>query len=171
MCVIIYKPSGAKLPDLETLDRAYQRNPHGCGLVSPKIFYKGLSYNSFKKNLKECSESEPLLIHFRFATHGSVNRSNCHPFFDKETNTFFMHNGIINAVRPNKDQTDSECAFRRILQPYIRIYGIDSKEFLDAANHIIGYHSKFAFMQGSDIRLFGEYFIYKDCYYSNLRFL
>ena len=165
MCVIIYKPAGVKLPDLETLDKAYQRNPHGCGLVSPSAFYKGLSYNSFKKHLKECSESEPLLIHFRFATHGSVRRSNCHPFFDKETNTFFMHNGII-----NKDQTDSECAFRRILQPYIKQYGLDSEELTGAANHIRGY-SKFAFMQGFDVRLFGEYFLYKDCHYSNLRFL
>ncbi len=171
MCVIIYKPAGRDLPSLDILDRAYRRNPHGCGIVSPSVFYKGLSYASFKKNLKECCKEEPLLIHFRYATHGSVKKSNCHPFYDKETKTYFMHNGIISGINPLKDKTDSECAFRRILQPYINKYGLDSVELFKTANQVKGFHSKFAFMQGNNVRLFGEFFQYQDCYFSNLRFL
>lgn len=75
MCVIIYKPAGKELPSLDILDKAYRRNPHGCGIVSPNVLYKGLSYTSFKKNLKRCNKEEPLLIHFRYATHGSVKKS------------------------------------------------------------------------------------------------
>ncbi len=171
MCVIIYKPAGKELPNSDILDRAYQRNPHGCGLVSPSVFYKGLSYNSFKKNLKECKINEPLLIHFRFATHGSVKKANCHPFFDEETETYFMHNGIMYGIKPSKDKTDSECAFRWLLQPYIKKYGLFSKKVTETANQIRGYYSKFAMMQGSNVELFGEYFQYQDCYFSNLRFL
>ncbi len=170
MCVIIYKPAGVKLPNSDILDTAYQRNPHGCGLVSPNIFYKGLSYNSFKKHLKVCSESESILIHFRFATHGSVKRSNCHPFYDAETDTFFMHNGVLNGIRPNKDRTDSECAFRWFLQPIVKKYGLHSKEMSDTVKQIMGF-SKFAFMQGSDVRLFGVFLYFDGCFYSNLRFL
>lgn len=159
------------MPASDILDKAFHRNPHGCGLVSPSIFYKGLSYSSFKTALRRCSEDEPLLIHFRFATHGSVRRANCHPFFDKETNTYFMHNGVLGAIGPSKDRTDSECAFRWILQPYIQKYGLDSTELAETANQIRGNHSKFAFMQGSDVKLFGEYFSYENCFFSNLRFL
>lgn len=171
MCVIIYKPAGKELPSLDLLNRAYQRNPHGCGLVSPSVFYKGLSYNSFKKHLKECHINEPLLIHFRFATHGSVKKSNCHPFYDKDTGAYFMHNGIIGAIHPAKDKTNSECAFRWLLQPYIKRYGLNSKELIETAEQVRGYYSKFAFLQGSHIRLFGEYYLYQGCYFSNLRFL
>lgn len=171
MCVIIYKPVGKELPSLDILNRAHQINPHGCGLVSPSVFYKGLSYNSFKRYLKECCVDEPLLIHFRFATHGSIKKSNCHPFYDKETETYFMHNGIMGGIKPSKDKTDSECAFRWLLQPYVKRYGLDSKEVAETAEQIRGYCSKFAFMQGSDVRLFGEYFLYQDYYFSNLRFL
>ena len=171
MCVIIYKPAGKESPSLDILDRAYQRNPHGIGLVSLSVFYKGLSYNSFKRYLKERSIDEPLLIHFRFATHGSIKKSNCHPFYDEETNTFFMHNGIIGGIKLLKDKTDSECAFRRILQPYIKRYGLDSKEFFETVNQVRGFHSKFAFMQGSNVKLFGEFFHYQEYYFSNLKFL
>lgn len=171
MCVIIYKPAGKELPSLDILDKAYRRNPHGCGVVSPNVLYKGLSYTSFKKNLKRCNKEEPLLIHFRYATHGSVKKSNCHPFYDQETETYFMHNGIIGGINPPKDKTDSECAFRRILQPYIKRYGLDSVELLKTANQVRGFHSKFAFIQGDNVRLFGEFFHFQDCYFSNLRFL
>lgn len=171
MCVIIYKPASKDFPSIDILDRAYRRNPHGCGLVSPSVFYKGLSYASFKKYLKECTKEEPLLIHFRYATHGSVKKSNCHPFYDKETETYFMHNGIMGGIQPLKDKTDSECAFRWILQPYIKMYGLDSKDFFETANQVRGFHSKFAFMQNGNVKLSGEFFHYQDCYFSNLRFL
>lgn len=168
MCVIIYKPVGVKLPDCDILNRAQVRNPHGCGLVSPSVFYKGLSYDSFKKNLNECSIDEPLLIHFRFATHGSIKKANCHPFYDKETETYFMHNGILN-VRSYNDMTDSECAFDSYLKPVLSD-GIDSYQLEFVVQRIIG-GSKFAFMQGDKVKLFGDYVSYDDCYYSNLRFL
>lgn len=170
MCVIIYKPAGKELPSLDILDKAYHRNPHGCGLVSPSVFYKGLSYNSFKKNLKECCSDEPLLIHFRLATHGSVKKPNCHPFYNKEIDTFFMHNGILYGIRPYRDKTDSECAFECFLQPTIKKYGLQSEELSMEVDNIIGY-SKFAFMQGDKVRLFGDYILYGDYYFSNLRFL
>lgn len=169
MCVIIYKPAGVEIPSTEILNKAHLRNPHGCGLVSPTIQYKGLSYNSFLKHLRKCNVEEPLLIHFRFATHGSVKRSNCHPFYDTETDTYFMHNGVLR-IYPKKDMTDSEYAFRNILQPYIKKYGLNSEELEKTVCQVIGY-SKFAFMQGDMVRLFGDYINYKGCYYSNLRFL
>ena len=170
MCVIIYKPAGVKLPSLAILDQAQSLNRDGCGICSPSVTYKGLSYKSFLAHLSKCDEEEPVLIHFRMATHGSVKRSNCHPFYDAETETYFMHNGILSGITVRGDKTDSECAFRDLLLPYIKRYGLNSKKVADCANQIRGY-SKFALLQGENVRLFGDFINAKGCYYSNLRFL
>ena len=170
MCVIIYKPAGAEIPAKELLDKAYKRNPHGCGLVSPSVSYKGLSYALFESKLKRCKKEEPLLIHFRLATHGSVRRKNCHPFLDKTTSTYFMHNGVMGWASPNKDETDSEWVFRKYLQPCITLHGIESEELKRLSSNIMG-GSRFAFMQGDKVLLLGDYTERNGLYFSNLRFL
>ena len=66
--------------------------------------------------------------------------------------------------------TDSETAFRNILVPVIDRYGIDSEEFDETVNSIIG-TSRLAFMVNGRAYLFGAYYYLNGCYYSNLRFL
>lgn len=112
--------------------------------------------------------NEPMLIHFRWATHGSVCKSNCHPFFDKDTKTYFMHNGVLPISSVN-DMTDSEIAFREDLVPYLGFGTIHSKIVANAVNKIIG-HSRFALMRDGDVHLFGQWFLKYGCYFSNLRF-
>lgn len=170
MCVIIYKPAGIKLPCLDIIDKAHKKNPHGCGLCSPSVYYKGLSYATFKRYLATCKVEEPLLIHFRFATHGSIKTDNCHPFYDKTTGIYFMHNGILSNINPQNDQTDSECAFRKILLPFVVKNGLHSIAFSQYISRIIGF-SKFAFMQDDEVKLFGDYVYMSGLYFSNLRFL
>lgn len=170
MCVILFKPAGVDIPSQALLSKAQNRNPHGCGLCSPTVNYKGLYFNSFLKALKRVPKEEPLLIHFRYATHGSVKRSNCHPFYDSETNTHFMHNGMLYGIQSYQDKTDSEFAFEHFLQPVIKEYGLQSEELGMEVDNIIGY-SKFAFMQGEEVRLFGDFILRGGLYFSNLRFL
>ena len=170
MCVIIYKPAGVELPSKELLTRAQRINPHGCGLCSPTVTYKGLSFGSFLKNLNKVPKEEPLLIHFRFATQGSVRKGNCHPFYDEDTKTYFMHNGVLSGFLPHKDMTDSEQCFRWIFVPYLKKHGLESEKTKEEIKYQIGF-SKFAFMQGDKVTLFGD-FIYRDgLYFSNLRFI
>ena len=69
-----------------------------------------------------------------------------------------------------RDKTDSETAFIRYLYPYIEQYGLHSPETLKMVQNIIE-SSKFAFMQGDDVRLFGHFEEWQDCYFSNLRFI
>lgn len=170
MCVIIYKPAGVDMPSFALLYKARSRNPHGCGLCSPTVTYKGLSFISFLKALKRVPKEEPLLIHFRYATHGSVKRSNCHPFYDSEIGTHFMHNGMLYGIQSYQDKTDSEFAFEHFLQPVIKEYSLQSEELGMEVDNIIGY-SKFAFMQGEKVRLFGDFILLDRLYFSNLRFL
>ncbi len=168
MCVIIVKPAGVKMPSNEIINAAYNANPHGCGIVSPSAFYKGLSYRSFKKCLKQVSQDEPCIIHFRLATHGSIKQANCHPF--RRGDVWFAHNGILD-IRPVGDMTDSETALQNIIYPAIVKYGYGSDGMDLAVAKVIGY-SKFAFLQGDDVRLYGDFIKSDDgCYYSNLRFM
>lgn len=165
MCVIIVKPGGAELPSKEELKRCHLFNPHGMGFASPSVQYKGMSFDTFYRKLCKVPKSEPCIIHFRLATHGSIRRANCHPF--NAGDVWFMHNGILR-LQPYKDMTDSETAFRFILMPKIQYYGLDSEEVRETVADIIG-TSKFAFLQGSEVRTFGDFIKYGECLYSNLR--
>ena len=167
MCVIIIKPADAAMPDRAELFDAFCCNPDGCGFVSETMFYKGLSFESFIKKLNQVPKNERCIIHFRLATHGTVKRSNCHPFVKGDIG--FAHNGILN-IRSDGDLTDSETAFNNILYTIASAYGIDSPELAKAVSSIIGY-SKFAFIQHGRIKTFGNFIKYKGRYYSNTRHL
>ena len=138
------------------------------GMCTPSVSYKGMSFETFCKRLQKRSNDEPCLLHFRLATHGSIKMANCHPFYDHNTDTYFMHNGILD-VTPHGDMTDSETAFRDYLAPEIEQHGLDSDELKYTVHGLIGY-SKFAFMQGDNVQLYGEFFKRYGVYYSNLRF-
>ena len=126
----------------------HKANPHGQGFCTPSQFTKGLNFEYFVEQLRKRNINEPCIMHFRFATHGSIKRANCHPF--NINDVYFAHNGIL-SVRPMRDKTDSETAFIRYLYPYIEQYGLHSPETLKMVQNIIE-SSKFAFMQGDDVR-------------------
>lgn len=167
MCVIIYKPAGVKMPPRDTLVAAFRANPHGCGFSAPSCSFKGLSFATFMNKIRAVKDSEPCIIHFRLATHGSIKPTNCHPF--KRGGVTFAHNGILD-IAPVGDRTDSETAFIKYIYPAIKAYGWRSVEANAVINEIVGF-SKFALMYRDDVKLYGN-FIRRDdgCYYSNLRF-
>lgn len=168
MCVICYIPKGVKTPPKEIIKAMHYANPHGMGMVTPTDHYKGMSVEMLLRHLRRRDVSQPCLLHFRLATHGSIKRANCHPFHDDESDTWFMHNGILD-IEPIGDMTDSETAFRKILAPEIQAHGLRSDDLQYAVKSVIGY-SKFAFLQGDDVKLFGDWQRWFGCWFSNLRF-
>ena len=155
------------MPSEEVLTACNRANPHGFGFVSETDFYKGFDFNQLLDRLSRVPDNENCIIHFRLATHGSVRRSNCHPF--NHGDVYFAHNGILD-IRPYKDKTDSQTAFEKYIYPCIETYGLESDELRYTVSRIIG-GSKFAIMQGGDIRLFGDFTRRDDgCLYSNRRF-
>lgn len=167
MCVICYIPKGVKTPPYRLLKAMREANPHGQGFCTPSTVVKGLNFDYFVEQLRKRNVNEPCILHFRLATHGSIRKANCHPF--RINDVCFAHNGIL-SVQPMKDRTDSETAFIRYLYPYIEQYGLHSYEVDRMVGNLIEY-SRFAFMQGEDVRLFGTFEEMDGCYYSNLRFL
>lgn len=123
MCIAFIKPSNYSLPDLNFFKNCFDNNPHGAGFVVNKfdgynVVFKG--YESYKELYRECckyiSKNDVAIVHFRYATHGIIDKHNCHPFFctnDLNANNIYknakfkykalVHNGVLNIHRQNND--------------------------------------------------------------------
>lgn len=167
MCVLVVKPQGAKMPDYKTLVKMKNANPDGFGYASKSTNFKTMDFTKFMYLLGKVDEKEACIIHFRLATHGSIKKSNCHPFYDKDTDTYFAHNGILPFSSKN-DKTDSEICFRERLVPVIKKYGFNSNAVKECVESVIG-GSKFALMKGNKIRMFGHFTEIDGVLYSNTR--
>ena len=170
MCIIIYKPAGLQLPDELMRFKCETQNPHGFGFATPTKVFHSMSRKDFERRLTaEFDPAEPLLIHCRIATHGSLKKSNCHPFIDLESGVAFAHNGILD-IKPIGDKTDSETAFITRFVPVIRQYGIKSRELAAEVRSIIG-GSRFIFMDAEgSVVMFGNWYKRQadGCYYSHI---
>ena len=170
MCIICVKPAGVQMPPMAILTRCAALNPHGFGFATKDRVFKTLDPKEFFSELKTIKKNETAILHFRYATHGSIKLENCHPFRDEKTGVSFAHNGILNIV-PYEDMTDSETAFRGRIVPIIRKHGFESTSF-DSANYSIIGGSRFAYIdKNGEYRLFGSFILHKGCWYSNRNFI
>lgn len=168
MCVIIAKDKGARMPSMSILRAAWLANPHGIGFVSTNGYYwRGMSFNEFKSRIKCVGTGDACIIHFRYATHGSHKVSNCHPF--RHNDLYFAHNGVL-PVRTYNDMTDSETVFRNRIVPVYEAHGIGSKEFEDVVLENI-HTSRFAFLKGQNVFLFGPFRQINGVWYSNTHWM
>lgn len=167
MCVICVKPKGVKMPSYDMLLAMAQANPDGCGFVSTRHSCKSLDFDEFYEHLRHVRKDENCIIHFRWATHGSVKLTNCHPFHSN--GVYFAHNGILR-INPIGDMTDSETAFKTRIMPKVEQYGLNSLEVKREIESIIG-GSKFAIMHQNTLNLYGDFKALDGCYYSNFNFL
>lgn len=158
------------MPPQGTLKRCAEANPDGFGFATKDRVFKTLSYKEFCRELKTISKDEAAILHFRYATHGSIKKDNCHPFRDSKTGISFAHNGVLSIV-PYKDMTDSETAFRGLFVPTIREHGLYSDELCEKVFSIIG-GSRFAFIdKDGETRLFGRFTKHLDYWFSNLNWM
>ena len=157
MCIIIYKPANVSMPNKFVRYRCEVSNPHGFGYATPTKYYRTMDCREFEKHLNSISNEEPAILHCRIATHGSLRKSNCHPFNDPLSGVSFAHNGVL-SIPAIGDKTDSETAFLTRFVPVIRKYGIDSEKLEEAVREIIG-SSRFAFIApDGQVRLFGTWY-------------
>lgn len=158
------------MPDRLTRLKCEISNPHGFGFATPTKIFHSMNRDEFERRLQaEIRKEEPAIIHCRIATHGSIKKSNCHPFVDLESGVVFAHNGILD-IKPIGDKTDSETAFLTRFVPVIRRYGIKSRELAAEVRGIIG-GSKFVFMDADgNAEMFGNWFMRPGdgCYYSHI---
>lgn len=178
MCVIIIKPKGIILNQRD-LARIKQQNNDGIGIAwqQDKEVHvrKGLTLPQLSKYNIARNE---LLVHFRFATHGSKHSSMAHPFpvvssrdalqlISYKTNREVLaHNGIIRAYGDNELSDTADfilSTLAHIPSRQARIALLDS-----LANR---QSNRFALMSPKHIELFGDFQEHEGVMYSNLHWL
>lgn len=103
MCLALYKPAKATLNKAE-MQSAFKSNPDGAGFAyyDPALrrveIQRGyFTFDALWHDLEPIMEDKcPLILHFRWATHGDVNVENCHPFALKDG--ALIHNGVISGM-------------------------------------------------------------------------
>ena len=171
MCCLIIKPKNKRMPSFDTLRACATANPDGFGFVSTKREYRSMDFYDFYRELRKVGQREKCVIHFRWATHGSVCKANCHPFKDAESRFYFAHNGVL-SIPTADDMTDSETAFRDVVLPSIMKNGFGSSQMIKDTNEVRGC-SRFAIYDRDNdaVLTLGQFDEYEGCFFSNMRFL
>lgn len=150
MCLIIVKPANTAIPSA-LLNSAIDHNPDGYGIMYAhdgriKVS-KGLDYSRLKSKIKKL-EDKDLIVHLRMATHGIINRDNCHPF-KVNKNLYFCHNGILRDFIPQDDTVSDTVNFNRsVLIPDLHLDPdlVFNANYVSYLESLIGKYNKLAFM-------------------------
>jgi len=185
MCILIHKPQGVKMPTNDQLEICFENNPHGAGIGW--IDHDGLSHirKGFMdvKSLKDfiqkngrMLDSVDVVLHFRYATHGSIRVGNCHPFpVDvklvnlRNTNytgyfRIMAHNGVISEFNKftggKTDLSDTICLAKLIHED-----GDDAAYIKDI---LTKGHNKFVISDGNGVmKRFGQFIEDGGIFWSN----
>lgn len=122
MCLLIHRPIGAIVP-ASHFANAIENNPDGWGIMASDgkkiISRKGMTVDGFSKSI-ERFDGLDTFIHFRYATHGLKDKSNCHPFPIADGKFAVMHNGVIAVdCKSNPERSDTWHYANGILAPML----------------------------------------------------
>lgn len=120
MCLLIAQQKNSAISK-KILKKGYENNPNGAGIAhiqNQKIaIEKFFSFEEFYTRYSQI-QNKQMIIHFRLATSGKIDATNCHPFVVNE-NLCFAHNGVFGNIDiPEKDRqySDTYIFNRDILQ-------------------------------------------------------
>lgn len=108
MCVIVLQPTGSYISK-EVAQACWKTNPDGGGFAffndEGMHIQKYMTFDEFWpafEQARSLHRERDFLLHFRIATHGTVDVTNVHPF-PVDDSTVLAHNGIISSVPDYKD--------------------------------------------------------------------
>lgn len=155
MCIAILNSKAGGLISKETLNTCWQGNKDGAGMmwaINDRLhIFKELK--KFKKFYAEYEKVRtenpdiPIVLHFRWATHGLKDMDNCHPYLVHE-NLGFVHNGIITGVAHSKTKSDTaifnEVILQKLPKNFVRYEGNRRliRRFIGDSNKLIFMNNK-----------------------------
>lgn len=185
MCIIVYKPKEIAVDDefMANMEKCFNENSDGAGYMwsdANKVHIrKGfMTWGALKKELKKfAGKNIGLVLHFRLATHGTIDRYTCHPFpisrknkdlrsVRIECDAGIAHNGVIHFCIPPKNSVLSDTQV--FVKNYLSKFDLDTLsnpafgELIEEATS-----SKFALMFPDKVMLIGNFIKDKGVYYSN----
>lgn len=136
MCLLTYMPDTVTL-SYERARRASISNPDGFGFAihtgKSILTDHDMNFEKLWDRFDKVRKREPghALFHWRIATHGEVDTSNCHPFFvGDKTDSVVAHNGILPIVVPYGDERSDTRLFAELVLPSCGgVPRLDDKEF------------------------------------------
>lgn len=140
MCLIIAKHAG-ELPCKETFFSGAKGNADAMGIAyfrddGQMAVHKWVDQKKHQVErawrIVQGLKDKPVLIHFRFTTHGANSFSNCHPF-PIGRDAVVAHNGIIPG-HYDKDKSDTALFVEKIIKPLYSEYG---KDFLVRSHDLL----------------------------------
>ena len=181
MCLALYKPAKAKL-NQDDMRTAFKANPDGAGFayydpsLKRVVIQRGyFTFNDLWADLTPIMDDNcPLILHYRWATHGDINVENCHPF--QLTDGALIHNGIISGMGTSKYKSaskyytppvgktcaDMECSddrsdTREFVEDYLADMGVSelraAKKLIE---HTIGYSKLVTIHNDGSVIIFNE---------------
>ena len=117
MCVIIYKPKGKSVTFDMVQNSIEGANDDAFGLMyseGGRVMVERTLDMAKVWPMVQARQNQELFLHFRFATHGTKDLSNAHPY--KVTKgLYLMHNGIAPVPQWNKTRSDTWHVARLLL--------------------------------------------------------
>jgi len=123
MCLILYKPKSLSIKEdlaRSIFERAWAGNPHGFGLAVYKgrtwAVWKGMDRNEASSRFMQAATSKnPMVAHWRMATHGTIDVNNCHPFplVFRDARAYLFHNGVLDIEA--RGQKSDTATFARVV--------------------------------------------------------
>lgn len=184
MCLVVYKPSGADMPDQEYLENAFYNNSDGAGFMYQfsgcvRIRKGFMKIDLLLDALDSLSDklTKDLVIHFRQATHGTVCPEQTHPFplsrITRDLTALHIvcfrgmaHNGIIK-IDHSVDESDTMAFVRKVLAYKVVYDHLESPAIKILLEKMVN-GSKFAIMDSDGVKLIGNGWQIEDgVYYSN----
>lgn len=100
MCLIAYVPDGKSMPE-DHFRMAAAGNSDGIGVMSAtdgvaKFVGRKATKRALRYTRRLAARGVRHAVHFRYATHGRVDRANCHPH-KMPAGGWLMHNGVLTA--------------------------------------------------------------------------
>jgi hypothetical protein len=187
MCLIAVKPYGTDLPDKQKLKNGYEANKDGAGIAywrknkRIKIKKDFESFEDFYTYLAEnIKKEDSVIIHFRLATHGLVDKGNRHPFpitkNKKRLRTLKLtcgqavaHNGVIDGYKHKKFSDTQKFILDILADPKIK-NNLKSKTIQKILSRYIDGDRLAILDSDGSIILLGEFIEDSGCLYSNRDF-
>lgn len=157
MCIATLIPSGVEIPwDALRNGSIVNDDGHGFAIASKALgleVFKSMKYNETEAALEEARErhgiSSIVVFHSRFATHGTTNEFNIHPFYtDDKQETVMVHNGVLPLeFHPvgNDARSDTRVFAARVASEVTK-NGVPSRRAAANLGSIIGMGNKLIFL-------------------------
>lgn len=144
MCIAIYHDAGCVLSQSD-VDNSWRSNPDGGGFsyfdkdgaLRIEKFMRKHEFEDAYDKATDMNPESPFAVHFRIATHGSVNLDNCHPHRVSDSMTL-IHNGVIPVVINKKDVRSDTRIFCDHYLSQLRDGWIDDDYMFDMVEEYIG---------------------------------